>query len=161
MTIGLAYRCRRIVRSRAGVGRESLHSAMGQLEPLAASREMSSAVSFVLAIPLLEPEDDYSDNNPVAGIVYIDCASPNFHLTDDKVMRLVSLCNRFLLELTRDVKYNRIRNIALAKRSHVAVAADKLPPEIEGQLELLEIEPPRTTRPFQFNFDHLDIASVE
>lgn len=161
MTIGLAYRCRRIVRSKAGVGREALHSAMGQLEPLAASREMSSAVSFVLAIPLLEPEDDYSDNNPVAGIVYIDCASPNFHLSDDKVMRLVSLCNRFLLELTRDVKYNRIRNIALAKRSHVAVAPDKLPPGIEAQLELLEIEPPRTARSFQFNFDHLDIASVE
>jgi hypothetical protein len=161
MTIGLAYRCRKIVRSRAGVNPKALHSAMAKLDPLAASREMSSSVSFVLAIPLLEPETDYSDNNPVAGIVYVDCGSPNFYLDDEKVKRLVSLCNRFLFELNREVRFNRIRNIALAKRNSTPVAPDELPGDVQTELELLEIASPRTGTAFQFNYDHLDIASVE
>jgi hypothetical protein len=161
MTIGLAYRCRKIVRSKPGVSSQSLLDAMSQLEPLAASRRMSSSVTFVLAIPLLEPEDDYSDNSPVAGVVYVDCASPNFYLDDEKVAHLAFLCDRFLLELTRGTKFNRIRNIALAKPGSAPTLPDQLPTKIEGQLMLLEVEPPRTKHAFQFNFDHLDIASVE
>jgi hypothetical protein len=161
MTVGLAYRCRKIVRSKRGISSSALLDAMGQLEPLAASRKMSPSVTFVLAIPLLEPEDNYSDNSPVAGVVYIDCTSTKFYLDDERVGRLVSLCNRFLLELTRGTKFNRIRNIALARRGSTPVPREQLPPQLEGQLELLEIEPPRTSRAFQFNFDHLDTASVE
>jgi hypothetical protein len=161
MTIGLAYRCRKIVRSKLGVDPKALLGAMSKLEPLAASRVMSPYVSFVLAIPLLEPEQDYTDNSPVAGIVYIDCGTPDFHLDDSKVKRLVSLCGRFLFEMNREPRFNRIRNIALSKRNSTPVPQEGLPTEISGELELLEIEPPRTARAFQFNYDHLDIASVE
>src|SRR5947207_2825940 len=53
-TIGLAYTCRRIVRSLRKVKPEDLKSAMGQLNLNAASRTMAGDVGFVLAIPILE-----------------------------------------------------------------------------------------------------------
>jgi hypothetical protein len=162
MTIGLAFRCRKIVRSKYRVDPTALHKAMDKLNPFA-PRQMAEGVSFVLAIPLLEPEQDYSDSSPLAGVVYIDCRSANFYLDDEKVKRLVGISGRFLRELESDRgrKFNRIRNIALSNRNAIRVEPEQLPQDVSSELELLAIEPPRTASAFQFNFDHLDIASVE
>jgi len=49
-TIGLAFRCRRIVRSVRGVGPSDLQKAMVSLNLNAASRSMSERVCFVLIL---------------------------------------------------------------------------------------------------------------
>jgi hypothetical protein len=59
-TIGLAYSCRQVVRSRFGVSRVQLRKAMDFLRIRDASSNMDKAVGFVLAIPLLEPETRFS-----------------------------------------------------------------------------------------------------
>lgn len=160
MTIGLAYRCRKIVRSRKGVSVDALRGTMNKLDPLA-PRSMAPGVSFVLAIPILEPENGYFDKSPVAGVVYIDCGSSEFYLSEDEIKPLLSICTQFIKELQRDRKFDRVRDIVLSKPNSTFVPSQSLPSTIEDELELLDLKPPTAGSAFQFNLDHLEIASVE
>ncbi|SDO20913.1 FAD-dependent oxidoreductase [Afipia sp. GAS231] len=160
MTIGLAYRCRKIVRSRKGVSVEALRGTMDKLDPLA-PRSMAPGVSFVLAIPILEPEKRYFDKSPVAGVVYIDCGSPGFYLNDDEIRPILGICVQFVKELQRGRKFDRIRDIVLSKPNSTSVPPEALPSTVVDELELLDLKPPTAENAFQFNLDHLEIASVE
>jgi hypothetical protein len=88
-TIGAAYQCRRIVRSKRRVSHRSLEGAMSILRLNESASKMAKDVKFILAIPLLEPERLYTLPKPVVGTIYIDSDAAGFFIEDsDKVARL-------------------------------------------------------------------------
>lgn len=165
-TIGLAYRCRRIVRSIRNVRPEQLAAAMRRLNLNEASQAMSAEVSFVLAIPILQPEDRFIALKPVAGIIYIDSTAPTFFIEDEGLRPLVSMTNLLIYGLENPplAKFDRIRNVPLKGLRDTAPARDELPNDIEVRdaLELVDaIAAPRSSKEFQFNFDCADFVAVE
>lgn len=164
-TIGLAYRCRRIVRSLDTVKPEQLNAAMGLLKLHAASRKMSEEVGFVLAIPLLEPEiaSRYTAPSPVIGVIYIDSKAPNFFINNADLKRIVSMASEFLEALlrTRHTPLNRIGNVALAEISLEIKPAEVLPQDMCDVFALVaEVDPPRISEAFYLNYDYSDFLFV-
>jgi hypothetical protein len=163
-TIGLAYRCRKIARSRAGVDPEKIRAAMASLNLHAASRSMSDGVSFVLAIPLLEPDEKYTLHRPVAGVIYIDSKAERFFVDDDELRGLVLMIQEFLDGLERSPRdaFDRIRNLPLTGLSNMAPPTEDLPDAVADVIELVgTVAPPRTSKPFQFNYDYSDIVPIQ
>jgi hypothetical protein len=163
-TIGLAYRCRRVIRSVDGVSRERLRKVMATLDLNAASRSMSQAVSFVLAIPILEPElpKEFTEPWPVAGVLYVDSTADAFYVDDSELASLVSMVNEFVRGLERsNSAFDRIRNVPLSDISETARPPKRFPRAVEDALELVQaVDPPRSARSFQFNFDYSDFVPI-
>jgi hypothetical protein len=162
-TIGLAYQCRQIVRSRAGIDPVRLKEAMEWLRLHKASRSMSEGVSFVLAIPLLQPEAGYTLQSPVAGIIYLDSKAPGFSVDDDELLGLVVMAQHFLDGLERAPRdaFDRVRNLPFTGLSESAPPAEGLPGEVADAIELVgALPPPRTSKAFQFNYDYQDIIPI-
>jgi FAD dependent oxidoreductase len=161
-TIGLAYRCRAIVRSKAGIDPEILKKAMNEIRLPYNSRAMVDGVSFVLAIPLLEPEKNYSLKSPVAGIIYIDSTEPNFFVDDDKLANLVIIAKQFLNDLERHSSFDRVRNQLLSRVVNEEQPVEDIPDLVRDAIELVEnIPAPRTSGPFQFNYDYSDFTPAQ
>ncbi|MCD9816653.1 FAD/NAD(P)-binding protein [Bradyrhizobium japonicum] len=158
-TIGLAYGARQIIRTVKGVRAERLNEATGQMKLEIASRPMSRKVRFVLAIPLLEPEDHYSLQTPVIGVIYIDSEADDFFVSDEELEALVALAQRFLSEMEKRDGFSRIRNQRPSLTSTTQCARREIPAEVTDVFEVVAgIEPPRSTRPLQLNFDYSDFA---
>jgi len=164
-TIGLAYRCRRIVRSIKDVNPGDLNQSMLPLKLHEASRNMSQDVGYVLAVPLLEPESDSKHTVPfsVVGVLYIDSTTSGYFISDEDLGVVSAMADAFLAALVRltITPVERIRNIKLADLADSAKDAEQLPPEVAKSLELIDkIEPPRAPRPLQLNFDYSDFNSA-
>lgn len=162
-TIGLAYKTRSIVRSFKGTDPETLQRAMKQLNLHAASRKMAPEVCFVLAIPILQPEDSFYGSNPVAGVVYIDSKERNFWLSDKEVSELCILIEHALKGLQDGAirTFDRIRNVRMTDLNNTAGPAAPLPKNIRDVLKLLtETSPPSIGAAFHFNFEHSDLTAV-
>lgn len=160
-TIGIAYRCRKIVRSVSKIASEQLSEAMDLLQLNEASRTMSSGVKFVLAIPLLEPDSSSTGAPAVAGVIYIDSEAENFFIKNEELVELVRMTAELLDALTRANRkpFDRIRNIELSSTSNQSKSAADLPPEAEKTLELVtEIAPPQTMESLNLNFDYSDFS---
>lgn len=165
-TIGLAYKCRQIVRSKKGVGPSALQSAMSSLSLKAAARGMNESVGFVLAIPLLEPDlpNQYTVPAPVVGIIYIDSNAKGFFINEKELRGLVKMAQEFLDGLVRAQSrpFDRIRNVRFAGLGKVIVPAEALPKNVRKALELVgTINAPRTSEPFQLNYDYSDFVSTQ
>jgi hypothetical protein len=163
--IGLAYRCRRIVRPLPNVTPEQLKAAMVSLKLNTASRTMSGDVGFLLAIPILEPEETlrFTAPSPVAGIIYIDSQAGRFFIGDDELQSIVSMTQQFVdgLEKTSVITFDRTRNVPLQGLGTKVPPAEGLPDNLKHILELVSgVAPPRASRPFQFNFDYSDFVPV-
>ncbi len=162
-TIGLAYRCRQIVRSKRDVDPEKLKAAMKHLELNEASREMSEGVSFVLAMPLLEPSNNFTSPSPVAGVIYLDSKTEGFFIDNDQLTILASITQHFLESLSSASKnaFERVKNLPLTGIQNNASSRENLPNEVADVIELIStIDPPKTVEPFQFNYDYSDISPV-
>jgi hypothetical protein len=164
-TIGCAYSSRRIVRSLKDTAPAALKGAMEPLSLNAASREMSDKVGFVLAIPILQPEEpgQFVSPSPVAGVIYVDSEAPNFFVLDDELQSIVKMTDQFLLGLQRaeETPYDRIVNMPLRRRGTSLPTASLIPDSVKGELELvIGVEPPRIASPFQFNHDYSDFVEV-
>jgi len=158
-TIGMAYGTRRIIRSVRGVSAVRLHAATAEMNLESASRPMSQDVKFVLAIPLLEPEDHYSLQTPVIGVVYVDSEADDFYVEDEELRSLIVLIQRFLSEIEKRDGFNRIRNQPLSSVTNLPSARREIHPGIADAFEAIRsIDPPRSARPFQMNFDYSDFA---
>ncbi|MEA2758944.1 MAG: hypothetical protein QOH65_1557 [Methylobacteriaceae bacterium] len=158
-TIGLAYRCRTIVRSLRGVPEDLLSTAMTSQHVGEASR--AETWTFVLAIPILEPENCFTKPSPVAGVLYVDSNAEGFFIDDEELGRIRTMTQEFLdgLENAQKLGLDRIRNIALTGLSRDAPARDELPEKVTGALELVADPPaPTTQHAFQFNFDYSDFV---
>lgn len=164
-TIGLAYKCRQIVRSKLLTESTQLSKKMESLQLHAASRTMSNKVNFVLAIPLLEPEQSsgYTSPSPVAGVIYIDSEAPGFFIDDNELKDLVRMTTELLNALVRAKKrpFDRIRNIAMTGLNTPIKAAEKLPENVSDTLQLVSaVRPPQTLEPLDLNYDHSDFFPV-
>lgn len=165
-TIGLAYTCRQIVRSRRGVLRADLKETMERLNLNARSSRMSGEVGFVLAIPLLEPElpRQFTSPAPVIGVIYIDSEADGFFIDDMEILGLVSVAQEFLngLERTEASPFDRIRNVPLSGAGTKVPPPGMVPKKERKVLELLmEIPAPRTSRRLQLNYDYSDFVPVQ
>jgi hypothetical protein len=163
-TIGLAYQCRQVVRSRRRVNRRLLESTMSKLRLNDASSKMAKEVGFVLAIPLLEPERAYTLPQPVIGIIYIDSDASGFFVDDDGLATLLAIAQRFLDGLSRSSSADdlgRVRNFRLSGIGYKRTAAKSLPGAAARSLELVNVAPPATTSPFQLNFDYSDFVPTQ
>jgi hypothetical protein len=162
-TIGLAYKCRRIIRSRENIDPLALKAAAELLGLRTASRKMKKEVSFVLAIPILEPEEDgnFTAPRPVAGVVYIDSTDRDFYIDDLELQVLVEMIGQFVrgLEVSRQ-SFDRIRNVMLSGLGSKAPAADALPDFVAHAFEFADLAPARTSGPFQLNFDQSDFIPL-
>jgi hypothetical protein len=161
-TIGLAYRCRQIVRSAEGVSPQALKGAMAALDLNAASREMSDTVGFVMAMPIVQPEESgkFSGPSPVAGVLFIDSEAPNWFIGDVRVKDLSAMLERFAQDASGFglVEFRRIRNRSSSKRQASVPAKDSVPAKVAEFLEIVSVVPPRTIKPFQLNFDYVDFV---
>lgn len=165
-TIGQAYICRRIVRSVNGVSAKMLSEAMGLVKLREASREMSREVSFVLAIPLLEPERPlhYTLPSPVLGVIYIDSTAPDYFINNSVLNRIVSMAGSFVeaLERLSNNPVDRVKNIPLVEISDAVNARQDLPPSVEGILSLVNnVKCPQLQKPLQLNFDYSDFSPLK
>jgi len=154
-TIGVAYRCRKIVRSRRKITNVSLRETMRRLRLNNASSEMSRDVGFVLAIPLLESGERYTWPSPVVGVIYVDSDAPHYYIDDDRLAVLVSIAQRFLESLASPTveQLGHVRNFPLSEIAKRRRAAAGLPLVASKTLELAGITPPSTRVPFQLNYD--------
>jgi hypothetical protein len=162
-TIGLAYRCREIVRSAKGVSPEALRRAMDALDLSAASRAMSGGVGFVMAMPIVQPESvgAFSGPSPVAGVLYIDSEAPDYFVDDSRVKELAAMLELFARDASDFglVEFRRIRNRSIGKKQNGIPLKDTIPPNVTGALETVDVvEPPRTDKAFQLNFDYVDFV---
>lgn len=162
-TIGLAYRTRRVIRSTKGVDPDVLREAMAKLDLTTASMQMSKGVRFVLAIPILEPENEYVGPNPTAGVLYVDSKDESFWLDDDEVTSLVEVLQLSVRAIDRErvPAFDRIRNSLLREVVKKKVRREHVKRILKNAIESVDgCEPPRTTRPFTFNFDHSDLTPI-
>jgi hypothetical protein len=158
-TIGLAYSCRQIIRSRFGVDPIELETTMEKLRLRESSRKMSPGVNFVLAIPLLEPEDNYTLKSPVIGVVYIDSTAENFYIDDEELKIITAMAQAFLSDLERREPFDRVRNQMLSTSS-VRLKRGSLPEYAKHTIDIATaLAPPQTSGPFQLNFDYTDFSS--
>jgi hypothetical protein len=163
-TIGLAYRCRQIIRSVKGIKADELRSAMDLLNLNTASRSMAADVRFVLAIPILEPEEDrkFTAPNPVVGVIYVDSKAEDFFIDDEELGKLVSVTQHFIDGIEQSkAKLDRIRNIPLTGLGTGPPAAENIPGNVSRVLEIVRsVRTPLSRGPLQLNFDYSDFVPV-
>jgi hypothetical protein len=136
---------------------------MGRLKLAIASSEMAEDVSFVLAIPLLEPENNYTSPRPVAGVIYVDSTTKGFFIEDRDLAVIVSIAQKFLdgLVLSPPEAFGRVRNFPLSRTTTRRSLALNLPKAAKPALQLIQIPPPRASEPFQINYDYSDFAPAQ
>jgi hypothetical protein len=162
-TIGLAYSCRQIVRSTKGVSPEALRIGMEALNLNFASREMSSSVGFVMAMPIVQSEivGGFSGPNPVAGVLYIDSEQPGYFIGDERAKDLAAMVELFVHDASDFglLEFRRIRNLSVGRRQLTVPSKGTPPSGVSGLLEIVTtVEPPRTAKEFQLNFDYVDFG---
>jgi hypothetical protein len=162
-TIGLSYRCREIVRSAKGVSPQALRKAMSFLALNLNSRRMSRNVGFVMAIPIVQPETvgAFSGHSPVAGILYIDSEASGYFIDNKGVKSLRDMVERFVRDASDFglIEFRRIRNRSSGKEAKNLSPRDSVPANVASVLKIVsEVGPPRTTKPFQLNFDYVDFV---
>ena len=128
-TIGLAYRCRKVVRSKRRVDRGKLKHVMTTLRLNDASSAMSDKVGFVLAIPLLEPERSFTSPKPVIGVLYVDSMAKGFFIEDEDIRTLVSMAQKFLDGLVASPveAFGRVHNFRLSESSEKSISSERAP----------------------------------
>jgi hypothetical protein len=124
---------------------------------------MSDGVSFVLAIPILQPEKtrQFYSPNPVAAVVYIDSKAL---INDRDLQKVVLMPQQFLnaLQDRSDSVFDHLRNVPLTDLCDQLPPREGLPENAHDTLELVAgVEPPKTSRPFQFNFDYSDFIPAK
>lgn len=161
-TIGQAFSSRKPIRSRVGVSPEQLQGAMAILNLEEGAREMRPHVHFVLALPIVQPDHDFYGPSPVSGIVYVDSSSAGFWLTDENVSEIGNLVQDTLksVVMAPASAFNRLRNFPIPGKQEKEEAAGYLDPRVLGEMEVVEVDPPRTSAAFQFNFEYSDLTPI-
>jgi hypothetical protein len=135
--------------------------------------KMVDNVRFLLAIPILQPEETskFIGATPVAGVIFVDSTAERFYVDDAQLELLVSMTKRFVDGLVRKpepgsdnaagISSARIRNVPLRRPGSPLNDSEPLPSDVSDAFELCTIAPPKTTDAFQFNFDYSDFVPVE
>lgn len=159
--IGLAYRCRCPARTRTDATEEQLQEAMRLLDLHDAARAMMPEVSYVLAIPVLQPDANYHAPGLVAAILYLDSKDDDFALSDAEVDR-VSKVTRDAFRAIAGRSFAGVRNSAFLDAGMPYGPSEPAPAGISQAIELLD--PARSAMldgAFVLNFDRADPASPD
>lgn len=162
--IGLAYRCRRPARTVLGVSREALEKAMAELSLHDAAREMMPNISYILAMPVLQPEKSFLPPSPVAAVLYLDSQDKGFFLKETEIDGLASVAaSAFAAVLGEEGRsLPGVRNIPFGRPRVETPPAEEIPPSVAGAIELLDAtRAPTLNRAFALNFDYADPASMD
>jgi len=159
--IGLAYRCRCPARTRAGATEGQLQEAMRLLDLHDAARAMMPEVSYVIAIPVLQPDTDCHAPGPVAAILYLDSKDDDFVLSDAEVDRVSKVTGDAFRSIAGRT-FTGVRNSAFLDAGMPYSPPEAAPSGISEAIELLD--PARSAmldRAFVLNFDRADPASPD
>jgi hypothetical protein len=130
----------------------------------AASTSMAKGVGFVLAIPILEPDADFTSPEPVSCVLYIDSEASGFYVEDDELQKLVETAQLFFDAVARAPMdaFDRVYNMEFSPKKEEARAAGSLTRKIADAVHLVSaIDPPKTYKAFQFNFDYSDFVPLQ
>jgi FAD dependent oxidoreductase len=159
-TIGLSYITRSIIRSSANCTAAQLQDAMGKLHLNDASRKMSTKVRFVLAVPLLEPPNNFTMPSPVAAVLYVDSTGSGFFLGDQQVeviSRIVGQCAGDLARVAGNL--SRMPNVRVSGLCSDESEVGSFDHSVAGALEIVSsVVPPQLGAPFYLNFDYSDFV---
>ncbi|MFB9122519.1 FAD-dependent monooxygenase [Paraburkholderia dipogonis] len=173
-TIGLAFGTRQIIRSRKKVSPTELRLYMKSPARALneASRDMSPSVTFVLAIPIVEPPEPNRHTPPssVVGVIYIDSQQPGYFINNKVLSGIVTMADGFVsgLQVLSESRLQRLSNMA----PPVLFAPNKIVAETNSHPlfdatakrlleEVTSIVPPMTGGPFQMNFDYSEFVALE
>ena len=161
-TIGLAYRTRAIVRSAASITHVRLGKAMKVLNLNEASRTMARSVSFVAAIPVLQPENNFYEPSPVSAVVYFDSRDPNFDLDLANFSTLSAIIAGIVAGAQQALGHSldRLDNAPLRAISALAHPPEALPADILADMVIVTTPPPTLTAPLMINLDHSDLTPI-
>ncbi|MDE2807781.1 MAG: FAD-dependent oxidoreductase [Gemmatimonadota bacterium] len=161
--IGLAYRSHRPVHTLGSASPEEIQSTMVDLGLMEAARKMKPEVSYILAIPVLQPSDRYFHPSRVAGVVYLDSTDKKFHLTVDDVERVGRIIEQAIrsLALQSHRPLLGVRNIPFKELIKTVNCPSMPSVNVEHVIEFLaESIAPKLCQPLCINFDYADPASV-
>lgn len=162
LTIGAAYRTRKIVRTPRGITRAEIRAGMETLSLGSAARRMQDDVSFILAIPVIQPEERHYAPGPVAAVLYFDSRDDGCWLDDAEVAALAMIVEGAVraIDAAEGALLGRVRDFPMGPvRFSPRHAADINTGT--GALEIVRtIEPPSTKDEFVLNYDHTDLAPV-
>lgn len=162
LTIGAAYRTRRIVRTREGVAISKINADMQKLRLKSVARKMRDDVSFVFAMPIIQPDDKHFSPGPVAAVLYLDSRDTDFWLNDEEVGDLALIVQEAVraLDGAEGAALGRVRNFPPGKICVVPTTSREIDIGAEA-LEIVEkVDPPSTKDEFVLNYDHTDLAPV-
>jgi len=161
-TIGLAYRTRKILTTKTLVKKDVLNEAMNELNLNDGARAMRKDVKFIMAIPLLEPMNNFTLPSPVCGVLYVDSTADNFKLGKEKITLISSMTKKWLEDLIRNVgDLDRVYNFRFDKVGNDAPPGlKKLPIKVRKVFEFSDVAPPKASEAFQLNFDYNDFRPV-
>lgn len=159
--IGLAWRCRRPARTKRDASRAAIQEAMRVLNLHAAARNMLPDVSYVLAMPIIQPKTSFHPPNPVVAVLYLDSKDEDFALSEAEVNRLSGLV-RGSFQAIVNRPFAGVRNTPfLGARSQNGEDAEELPTGVSQAIEVLDLNrAPLIDRAFVLNFDRSDPASL-
>lgn len=159
-TIGAAYRSRRIVRTTKAVSTSDLQEGMEVLKLHDAARKMMPGVSFVLAVPLLQPDNRYYAPSTVAAVLYLDSRDKDFFLEDKLVEELCLVFQAAVraINVANGASLGRLRNVQLEPVLNVVEELPAARIETAALEIVISVNPPSVEREFVLNFDHTDLA---
>lgn len=161
--IGLAYGSHQPVHTRKGVSPEEIARTMATLGLHEAARNMAPEVSYVLALPILQPESSYFRPSRVAAIVYLDSKDRNFSMKASDVIRVAKVVDKAASGLAVQSKRMLlgVRNIPFTELSSNKQVPQEERKDVTDVIEYLPTDiAPILNQPFVMNFDYADPAST-
>jgi hypothetical protein len=162
LTIGAAYKTRKIVRTPRGIALPRIKAGMERLRLGSVARKMLRDVSFVFAMPVIQPDHSHYAPGPVAAVLYLDSRDVGFWLDDTEIAELAMIVEGAVsaIDDAERAALGRVRNFAPGRVCHTVanVAASDTGTDA---LEIVNaVKPPSTKDEFVLNYDHTDLAPV-
>ena len=162
LTIGAAYQTRRIVRTPRGINRGDIEKGMEQLQLASVARKMKQNVSFVLAIPVVQPDEKHYAPGPVAAVLYLDSQDVDFWLDDSDIEALATIIEGAVraIDAAEGGALGRVRNFAPGRFCREIGTAAVAETGTQALEIVTAVKPPSTSSEFVLNYDHSDLAPV-
>ena len=124
---------------------------------------MEPEVSYILALPILQPASRYFPPSRVAAILYLDSKCERFCMTEAEVRRISAVVAKSFssLEMQSERMLLGVRNISTVGESSCESPPEEECEAVKDSIEYLPLEiAPVLSKPFVMNFDYADPAST-
>lgn len=162
LTIGAAYQTRKIVRTPRGVTEEAIKDGMEELKLASVARKMQQDVRFVVAIPVIQPQEKHYAPSPVAAVLYLDSRDVDFWLEDSEIEVLARIVEGAVraIDAAEGGALGRVRNFAPRRVCHKSETGAVSKTGTDALEIVFAVKPPSTDSEFVLNYDHSDLAPV-